>query len=146
MGWSFRKSKSFGPFRLTASKSGLSVSAGVKGARVSANSRGQVRRTISIPGTGFYNTERIDAPARKSKQDRKLAEMRKLSDTVARSLYADQTPEQKKAWVDCYLEDRVEFLAEIRRQIVASGVLEDGIAADMVIDAVDEDMRVLVQR
>lgn len=35
MGWSFRRSVNFGPLRFNLSKSGLGVSAGVKGARVS---------------------------------------------------------------------------------------------------------------
>ena len=55
----FRKSKKFGPVRITASKSGLSTSVGVKGLRVSANSKGQVRRTVSVPGTGIYDTKQI---------------------------------------------------------------------------------------
>ena len=49
----FRKSKKVGPFRFTASKSGLSVSAGVKGFRVTKTARGGVRTTASIPGTGL---------------------------------------------------------------------------------------------
>jgi len=56
----FRKSKKIGPFRITASKGGLSVSGGVPGARVSANTKGEVRRTVGIPGTGIYDTKRID--------------------------------------------------------------------------------------
>ena len=52
----FRKSKKLGPFRLTVSKSGFSVSSGVKGARVSMNSKRQARRTFSIPGTGIFTT------------------------------------------------------------------------------------------
>lgn len=61
---SFRKSKSFGPFRITASKSGLSVSAGIPGLRYSVNTKGQARRTVSIPGTGIYQTDRIDGRRR----------------------------------------------------------------------------------
>ena len=53
MGFRFRKSKKIGPFRVTASKSGLSVSAGVKGARVRVNSSGRVTKTVGIPGTGL---------------------------------------------------------------------------------------------
>jgi hypothetical protein len=40
MGWSFRKSIKFGPMRVNFSKSGIGVSAGVKGARISAGPRG----------------------------------------------------------------------------------------------------------
>lgn len=56
---SFRKSKKFGPFRLTASTRGLSASAGVPGARASINTRGEVRRTISVPGAGIYDTKKV---------------------------------------------------------------------------------------
>jgi hypothetical protein len=60
MGWQLRKSKKIGPLRLTASKSGVSMSAGAPGARVSVNSKGQARRTVGIPGSGVYSTQRID--------------------------------------------------------------------------------------
>ena len=55
----FRKSKKVGPFRVTLSPRGLSTSAGVPGLRVSTNSRGEVRRTVSVPGTGIYDTKKI---------------------------------------------------------------------------------------
>jgi hypothetical protein len=57
----FRKSKKVGPLRLTLSPRGLSTSGGVPGLRVSANSRGEVRRTVSVPGTGIYDTKKIGA-------------------------------------------------------------------------------------
>jgi hypothetical protein len=59
MGWMFRKSKRFGPFRLTLGKRGLSVSGGVPGARVSLNSRGEVRESMGIPGSGLYVRNKI---------------------------------------------------------------------------------------
>jgi len=65
---SFRKSKSFGPFRITASKSGLSLSAGIPGLRYSINTKGQARRTVSIPGTGIYQTDRLDTRKRTTPQ------------------------------------------------------------------------------
>jgi hypothetical protein len=40
MGFSFRKSVKFGPLRLNLSKSGIGISAGVKGARISTGPRG----------------------------------------------------------------------------------------------------------
>ena len=55
----FRKSKKVGPFRLTLSPRGVSTSAGVPGLRVSTNFRGEVRRTVSVPGTGIYDTKRL---------------------------------------------------------------------------------------
>ena len=59
MGLRFRRSVGFGPFRLTATKRGVSGSIGVRGARVGINSKGQVRRTKGIPGSGLYDTEVI---------------------------------------------------------------------------------------
>lgn len=41
MGWSFRRSKSFGLFKLNLSKSGIGFSFGVAGARVGVNSKGK---------------------------------------------------------------------------------------------------------
>ena len=52
MGWSFRRSKSFGLFRFNYSKSGLGFSFGVPGARVGVNAKGKkyVRGGIPVPG------------------------------------------------------------------------------------------------
>lgn len=49
----FRRSKKIGPFRLTASKSGLSYSIGGKGARLTRRTDGKVQSTIGVPGSGF---------------------------------------------------------------------------------------------
>lgn len=56
MGFSYRKSVKMGPFRVTASKSGISYSAGVKGVRVTKRANGKVQTTLSAPGTGFRYT------------------------------------------------------------------------------------------
>lgn len=57
MGLRFRKSFKVAPgVRLNLSKSGLGVSAGVKGARVGVSSRGQTYSSVGIPGTGIYST------------------------------------------------------------------------------------------
>ncbi|HUM51815.1 MAG TPA: DUF4236 domain-containing protein [Chitinophagales bacterium] len=55
MGFSFRKSVGFGPFRVNLSKSGIGTSIGVKGLRVGVNSKGQAYRNLSIPGTGIFS-------------------------------------------------------------------------------------------
>jgi hypothetical protein len=56
MGFTFRKSKSFGPFRVNMSRSGLGFSVGGKGFRTGVSSRGKRYSTFSIPGTGIgYN-------------------------------------------------------------------------------------------
>lgn len=57
MGWSFRKSTSFGPFRLNFSRSGLGLSFGMKGARISVNSRGTY---VNLGTNGIYYRQRIE--------------------------------------------------------------------------------------
>ncbi|WP_063770596.1 DUF4236 domain-containing protein [Streptacidiphilus carbonis] len=56
MGFSYRKSFKAGPIRVTASKSGISYSAGVKGARVTKRANGRVTTRVSAPGTGLSYT------------------------------------------------------------------------------------------
>lgn len=55
----FRKSKKIGPIRLNLSKSGLGVSAGVKGLTFGVDSKGKAYRAASIPGTGIYTRNYI---------------------------------------------------------------------------------------
>lgn len=56
MGYRYRKSVKLGPFRATMSKSGVSYSAGVKGARVTKRADGKVQATLSVPKTGLSYT------------------------------------------------------------------------------------------
>lgn len=57
MGFTVRKSLKIAPgVRMNFSKSGIGMSAGVKGYRVSKGADGRVRRTASIPGTGIRHT------------------------------------------------------------------------------------------
>lgn len=50
MGWSFRKSKNFGPFRLSVGKRGLSGSVGSKRMRVGRSTSGRRWKSVSLPG------------------------------------------------------------------------------------------------
>lgn len=67
MGFRYRKSVKLGPFRATMSKSGVSYSVGVKGARVTKRADGRVQTTLSVPKTGVSYTSttrtRKQAPA-----------------------------------------------------------------------------------
>jgi len=56
MGFYFRKSVKFGPMRFNFSKSGIGVSAGVKGARVSVGPRGTY---VHAGAGGFYYQQRV---------------------------------------------------------------------------------------
>lgn len=60
MGFRLRKSiKLFGGIKLNLSKSGVGISGGVKGARVSIGKRG-TRTTLSVPGTGLsYVSQKV---------------------------------------------------------------------------------------
>ena len=58
----YRKSFKAGPFRITASKSGLSYSVGVKGARVTKRADGRVQTTVSVSRTGVRYTSTRSRP------------------------------------------------------------------------------------
>jgi hypothetical protein len=54
MGFRFRKSISLGKgTRLNFSGKSIGISAGIKGARISLNSRGRLTKSVGIPGTGM---------------------------------------------------------------------------------------------
>lgn len=57
MGWFYRRSAKFGRFRLNFSKSGIGLSAGIKGARVSTGPRGTY---LNLGTNGFYYRQRVD--------------------------------------------------------------------------------------
>jgi hypothetical protein len=53
MGFFYRRSIGFGPFRINFSKSGIGASVGVRGFRTGVSSTGRRNTRISIPGTGI---------------------------------------------------------------------------------------------
>ncbi|MBT1711961.1 DUF4236 domain-containing protein [Fulvivirgaceae bacterium PWU5] len=66
MAWSFRKSKSFGPFRFSFSNRGVGMSMGVKGARIGVNSRGT---HVTLGANGIYYRKNIRGKSRISAVD-----------------------------------------------------------------------------
>ena len=57
MGWIFRKSLNFGPFRINLSKSGVGGSFGVGPFRIGRSASGRGYTSTRIPGTGIsYRT------------------------------------------------------------------------------------------
>jgi hypothetical protein len=54
----FRRVRVLPGVTLNLSKRGVSVSAGVRGAHVTLNSRGEVTETVGLPGTGVFYTTR----------------------------------------------------------------------------------------
>lgn len=60
MGFRYRKTITILPgVRLTFSKSGIGISAGVKGARVTRHASGRVSRTLSLPGSGMSHVTTV---------------------------------------------------------------------------------------
>lgn len=65
MGFRVRKSFKIAPgVRMTVTPKSLGISAGVKGARLSANTSGRVTRTLSIPGSGISQTKTLASGGR----------------------------------------------------------------------------------
>ncbi|MET7902996.1 DUF4236 domain-containing protein [Streptomyces sp. NPDC005336] len=56
MGFSARKSFKFGPFRVTASRSGVSYSAGAGPARVTRRADGRTTANVNLPGPVNYSS------------------------------------------------------------------------------------------
>jgi len=88
MGIQFRKSIQILPgVKLNISKSGLSVSAGVSGLHASINTKGQVRGTASIPGTGLRYTKTTKVsnliPGAKEVKSEKKEKTEKIEKTEA---------------------------------------------------------------
>jgi hypothetical protein len=52
MGFFYRKSVNFGPFRVNLSKSGVGYSVGGRAFRVGKSARGRSYSTFNVPGTG----------------------------------------------------------------------------------------------
>lgn len=53
MGLNFRKSINLGGLRINISKSGIGISGGVKGARITKSANGKTSVHLSVPGTGI---------------------------------------------------------------------------------------------
>ena len=71
----FRRKQLFPGLRLNMSKSGPSLSMGVRGAHVTVGRRG-ITRTVGVPGTGFYTSRRGRHTGVHSAQARRAADPR----------------------------------------------------------------------
>ena len=86
----FRKSIKLMPgVRVSLSKSGISGSLGVNGARVSVNSKGQVRGTAGISGTGLSSTTMLNS---KSKSKSKKSDEDTINEIVPIVTSKDDVP------------------------------------------------------
>ena len=62
MGFYFKKSKSFGPFRINMSKSGIGFSTGIKGARLSIGPKGTY---VNMGRNGMYYRKKLGSNSNK---------------------------------------------------------------------------------
>ena len=79
MGIYFRKSRSSGPFRFTVTKRGFSSSVGGGPFRLTANSKGRVRSTARIPGSGIYASSSFGPKRRRGQASHGQASQRQSS-------------------------------------------------------------------
>jgi hypothetical protein len=96
MGFSYRKSVRMGPFRVTASKSGISCSAGVKGARVTKRPSGRIQATLRAPGTGLRYTTTSGTAKRKSSSRAPAAAPPRAASTPKQSKRSSAPTPQRK--------------------------------------------------
>jgi hypothetical protein len=95
MGIRYRKSFKVGPLRVTASKSGISYSAGVKGARITKRADGRTQTTLSAPHTGLSHTSTSGTkrqPASRKTATRKQAAAKPAPQSGQRSSVLPQQP------------------------------------------------------
>jgi Protein of unknown function (DUF4236) len=99
MGWRFRRSVKIAPgLRLNIGKRSVGASVGPRGAKVSVNTRGEVRRTAGLPGTGLSYTsqtkirqgDEVEQPGQPELEDRrgnsKKQSSRKLVGSVSAAI------------------------------------------------------------
>lgn len=121
----FRKSKKVGPFRLTLSPRGVSTSAGVPGFRMSANSKGEVRRTVSVPGTGVYDTKKVNGRRKPGGPSR--AEIDQQLDGIATELVLGLEPEDQRKAYDMFRADPDRAMLQVRHDLGAAGMDDEGL-------------------
>lgn len=97
MGLQYRKSFKAGPIRVTASKSGISYSAGVKGARITKRADGRVQATLSAPGTGLRHTSTLGNKSRTAKAPQATPQRARRSATPLRGRRSTIMPRQRYA-------------------------------------------------
>lgn len=99
MGWYLRKSFKFGPGRLTLSKSGISYSVGVKGARLTSGPRGT---HVTFGTHGIYYRTRILSQKREQRKYEPPPVQRDetLRHTITSAAIENITDTDSKAFVD----------------------------------------------
>ncbi|WP_425266715.1 DUF4236 domain-containing protein [Arthrobacter oryzae] len=114
LGFRYRKSKSFGPVRITASKRGVSASFGAGPFRVTKSTTGRTTSTVRVPGTGAsYVTTRS---GRRSTQRPATLGSQPARPQVARQTIGDET------WRKLLAADGTAPASEFQRNFVRAAV------------------------
>jgi len=97
----FRRKNVLPGVRVNLSKSGPSLSVGVRGAHVTLGRRG-VTRTVGVPGTGIFYTSRSGrhTGAHTTRQPSRAALERKLAELHRAGLLTDDELAAKRAHLD----------------------------------------------
>ena len=112
MGFYIRKSKSIGPFRVNLSKSGIGVSAGVKGARISKGPRGT---TVHAGRNGIYYRKTVSNKKSSSTSNKKTTN--KKQNTASYISSSRQTQKDLNA----ILDDYPDILDQVNANVKAIG-------------------------
>jgi hypothetical protein len=96
----FRRKNLLPGLRVNLSKSGPSLSVGVRGAHVTFGRRG-VTRTLGIPGTGVFYTSRSGRHTEPSPERQRATLGRKLEGLHRAGLLTDSEFAVKRAQLDC---------------------------------------------
>jgi len=97
MGWSYRKSFGSGPFRVNFSKSGISYSVGVKGARVNVGPRGTF---VHLSSHGISYRKKIGTAPVSSRQQANLPRAFEPGHHIASAAVEQLTDSDSKAFID----------------------------------------------
>lgn len=107
MGWFFRKSKSVGPVRFNLSKSGIGVSTGVKGARLSFGPRGTY---VNLGRNGIYYRKKIGggkSSRKTTKQSNAGAVQPQVNYSQTEAFYEDAIRVSDNAYSDSVLGQEI---------------------------------------
>jgi hypothetical protein len=114
LGFRYRKSKSFGPVRITASKRGLSASVGAGPFRVTKSATGRTTSTVRIPKTGISY---VTSSSNRRPTGKPVARgSRPARGQVARQIISDE------AWRQLLAADGTAAASKFQRNFVRAAV------------------------
>lgn len=114
LGFRYRKSKSFGPVRITASKRGVSASIGAGPFRITKSTSGRTTSTVRIPGTGLSHV--TTSSGRRSTRKPAVQAHQTRRPQVARHVISDET------WRQLLAPDDTAAASKFQRDFVRAAV------------------------